>query len=112
MNEPSMSRFHESPDSSIRDNAAPVARVDHHDSGSNALAIVALVAACIALGMVAMYVILQAQIIDAKIQAGAAQAEATAREARTNARVALDKVEDFRTKLAAKGIDIPALDGH
>lgn len=101
-----------SPDSSVHGNHAPVQRVDHHDHGGKVLAIVALVAACVALGMVAMYVILAAQLIDAKIQAGAARAEATAQEARSNARVALDKVEDFRTKLAAKGIDVPPLDGH
>jgi hypothetical protein len=99
-------------DSSVHGNHAPVQRVDHHDHGSKTLAIVALVAACIALGMVTMYVILAAQLIDAKIEAATAEAEVTAREARTNSRVALDKVEDFRAKLAAKGVDVGPLDGH
>jgi hypothetical protein len=91
-------------DSSVHGNHAPVQRVDHHDHGNKALAIVALVAACVALGMVTMYVILAAQIIDAKIQAGTALAEVTAARARTDSRVALDEIERMRTSLAAKGI--------
>lgn len=66
---------------------------------------------------------LQDQAIDAKIKAGMAEtlasmqqqvadAKATANAGREHARVALDKVEDFRSKLAAKGINIPPLDGH
>lgn len=44
--------------------------------------------------------------IDAKVQAGSAKAEATAQEARTHARVALDNVQTARLKLAEKGIII------
>lgn len=50
--------------------------------------------------------------IDAKVQAGTAQANATANLARTQAIVALDKIEDMRVKLAQKGINVPPLDGH
>jgi hypothetical protein len=54
---------------------------------------------------------LMPHIIDAKVKAGSAAAEERARTAEVNARVALDKVEDFRAKLAEKGININ-LDGH
>ena len=50
--------------------------------------------------------------IDAKVQAGIAEANATARLARAEASVALDKVGDLRDELNRKGADIPALDGH
>lgn len=101
-----------SPSETIEHNTAPVQRATFHDSGSKTLAIVALVAACIALGAVSMYVILEAQLIDAKIQAGAAQAEATAKEARTTAKVTEDKLYELRDHLNAKGMNIPKLDGH
>jgi len=51
------------------------------------------------------------QIIDAKVKAGVAASEERARTAEVNARIALDKVEDFRAKLAEKGIKVE-LDGH
>ena|ERR1051325_968776 len=76
------------------------------------LSTVALVVSSFALGTVAMYIVLQGQLIDSKIAAGVAKSEATAAEARTNSRVALDKVEDVRAKLAEKGIQIGPLDGH
>lgn len=87
-------------------------RAEVHDHGNKALAIVALVAACVALGMVTMYVILAAQLIDAKIAAGTAQAEATAREARTTAKVTEDKLYELRDALNSKGMNLPKLDGH
>jgi hypothetical protein len=55
--------------------------------------------------------VMMPQLADSKIKAGIAPAEERARTAETNARVALDKVEDFRAKLAEKGININ-LDGH
>lgn len=55
---------------------------------------------------------LQEQAIDASIKAGIAKAEAEANEAKVNARVALDKVEDMRAKLAEQHIKIGPLDGH
>lgn len=59
----------------------------------------------------AVQVVMSPQITDSKIAAGIAPAEERARTADVNARVALDKVEDFRAKLAEKGINV-ALDGH
>jgi hypothetical protein len=50
--------------------------------------------------------------IDAKVQAGTARAEAKAEIARTQAMVALDKIEDMRVKLAEKGIQTGPLNGH
>jgi hypothetical protein len=100
-----------SPDHSISGNQAPVLRGgDVVDHGSKSLAVVALVAACLALGAVSMYVILAAQIVDAKIQAGSAKAETLANESRVNARVSLDEVERIRLQLASKGIYIPKAD--
>ncbi len=74
------------------------------------------------LGLILMALLLP-QIIDSKVAAGearsqtamadkAAEAKAIANAGREHARIALDKVEDFRAKLAAKGIDVPPLDGH
>lgn len=88
------------------------ARVDVSDHGSKTLATIALVMSGVAFGAVAMYVILAAQIIDAKITAGAAQAEATAREARTTAKITEDKLVELRDHLNSKGMNIPKLDGH
>lgn len=76
----------------------------------NALGIVALIFAALALGAVIMQAIKDPQILDAKIQAGIAGANATSHAADTNARVALDKVEDVRTSLKAANIKIA--DGH
>lgn len=50
--------------------------------------------------------------IDAKVQAGIADANATAKLARAEASVAKDKVEDLRVELARKGIHVGPLDGH
>lgn len=83
-----------------------------HDHGGKTLGIVALVAACIALGIVTMYVVLASQLIDAKIRAGVAAAEQNAREARSTAKVTEDKLAELRDKLNAKGMNIPPLDGH
>jgi hypothetical protein len=108
---PAMHR-HERGDNSIRGNSAPVANATIHDRTSLYLAIVAMVLSALCLGLFLMQTFLMPQIIDAKVAAGMAQAQATAVTANQHARVALDKVEDFRTKLAAKGIDVPPLDGH
>lgn len=50
--------------------------------------------------------------IDARVQAGVADANATAKLARAEASVARDKVEDLRVKLGEKGIHVGPLDGH
>lgn len=101
-----MTRFHRerSPSKVQRDIHAPVQETNVNDSGSKTLAIIALVAACIALGAVCMYVILAGQIIESKIQAGAAKSEAVANQARVDARVSLDEVQRMRSRLEAKGI--------
>jgi len=56
----------------------------------------------------------QTDVSEARIamQASNAKAEAISAEAKTHARVALDKVEDFRVKLSAAGTDVGPLDGH
>jgi hypothetical protein len=86
--------------------SAATANVSDH--GSKALATVALVLGAAAAGMIIMLALLAPILLNA----AGAKAEATAHLARTQALVALDKVEDMRTKLAAKGIDVPPLDGH
>lgn len=60
---------------------------------------------------VLLLALLMPQIMDAKIKAGVAASEERARTADVNSRIALDKVEDFRAKLAEKGINVN-LDGH
>lgn len=72
-----------------------------------ALSVVAIILASLAIGILIMMV----PLIDAKVQAGSAKAEATATTANQHARIALDKVEDFRAKLAEKGVNV-TLDGH
>jgi hypothetical protein len=101
----------------ISDNSGTIAQggtATLHDRLGVYMALLAVVIAAIALG----YEIsqsssrvetreLQAQVMDAKIQAGAARAETVANEARVNARIAVDEMERMRTALAAKGILIP-----
>lgn len=53
-----------------------------------------------------MYAALAPSIIDAKIQAGVAKSEQTSHAAETNARVALDKVQNIKVELAKRGITI------
>lgn len=90
-----------------------------HDRTGLYISIIALALAGMAFGGAIML----PQIMDAKIAAAVAaakesmaqqtaDAKATAVAGNQHARVALDKVEDFRAKLAAKGIDVPPLDGH
>lgn len=101
----------------IGDNS-PQAHASVQDRAGLYIAIVALILATLAIGLV----IAMPHLIEAKVQAGiaeakaamqeqAAEANALAKVARSDAGVALDKVEDLRTQLAAKGIKIE-LDGH
>jgi hypothetical protein len=92
--------------SSAPQSSAATANVSDH--GSKTLATVALVIGAVAVGMIVMLALLAPLLLNA----AGAKAEATAHVARTQALVALDKVEDLRVKLAAKGIDLPPLDGH
>jgi hypothetical protein len=118
---PHMTRHEGSHDESIKDNSAPVLRGGDNTINDRIglfLAICAFGFALFAVGMEVNRTLaagdmqrLQEQVIDAKIKAGVADAEAISRTAETHARVALDKVEDFRAKLAEKGINV-TLDGH
>jgi uncharacterized protein HemX len=105
------------PTTTVGDNS-PQAHASIQDRAGLYIAIVALILAVLAIGLVIMMPI----VIEAKVQAGVAQAKAdmqqqaeeakaTAEAGRQHARVALDKVEDFRAKFAEKGININ-LDGH
>jgi ABC-type phosphate/phosphonate transport system substrate-binding protein len=60
---------------------------------------------------VMLMAVLMPQMMDAKVKAGVAASEERARTSDVNARIALDKVEDFRAKLAEKGINVNP-DGH
>lgn len=82
---------------------------------ANALAIIALIVAAVAL----VYAVARDQTIDAKIQAGmadvragmqqqVADASAVAHAADTNSRVALDKVEQTQVQLGAAGLVKPS----
>lgn len=75
---------------------------------ASALSMIALMLSVAAIVIVLMLPL----IVDAKIQAGTAQAEATAREARTTAKMTEDKLVELRDALNAKGMNIPKLDGH
>lgn len=90
---------------------------------ANAISIIALLVSIAAIVIVLVQSIKDPQIVDAKIAAAAAEirggvqqqvaeASAVANTGRTNSRMALDKIEDVRVKLASKGIDLPPLDGH
>jgi len=74
--------------------------VTFHERAGLAISIVALVLAGIAGGVLLM----MPALIDAKVQAGMAKASNEAHDARVDSRVALDKVEEVRVQLAAKGI--------
>lgn len=87
-------------------------RAEVHDHGSKVTAYIALIMTGITLGMFMMYVLLIPQLLDAKIGAGAAQAEATAKEARSTAKVTEDKLGELRDALNSKGMNIPPLNGH
>ncbi len=88
---------------------------NHFSIRDNALAIVALVFAALALGAVVMKSIEDPQIIDSKIAASAAQihaavagpiadAQATAQAGKEHARIALDEVQRSNAQLEARGL--------
>lgn len=74
-----------------------------HITFSDRVSVIAMILAGIAIGVL----IVMPSLIDAKIQAGVAKAEATAHAADTNSRVALDKFDELRIELAKKGINVP-----
>jgi hypothetical protein len=84
-----------------------------------ALSVIAIAFAAYSLGALSMMPhVTEAQMRAATAEASkdmqqqVADAKANAALARTQALVAVDKVEDVRTKLASKGIELPPLDGH
>lgn len=124
---PTLKRQHDSPDHSIYGNQAPVLKggdATVNDRTGLYLAIIALVFAGMGLGFeisramsgtevqrlqdqaVAERQRQQDQLIDARIQAGAAAALAKANASEVNARVALDKVQNIKVELAKRGITI------
>lgn len=78
------------------------------DISDRAISIVAIVLAALAIGILITFI----PLVDAKVQAGAAQAEATAREARSTAKVNEQNLIELRDHLNSKGMNIPKLDGH
>lgn len=98
-------------DESVRENTAPV-QLMRLTISDRTLSVVAIIFSCLALGAIIMHAILYPQIVDAKIEAGRAQAESTAKEARTTAKVTDDKLSELRDALNAKGMNLPKLDGH
>jgi len=74
--------------------------VSFSERASLAISVVALVLAGIAGGVL----LVMPALIDAKVQAGMAKAANEAHDARVDSRVALDKVQEVRVQLAAKGI--------
>jgi hypothetical protein len=107
----------------ITGNSAPVQSVEHHEYGHKNTALIALILASVAVGAILVSAILMPYVIAlsvdkgnaevrASVQQQIAEATAVANTGRTNSRVALDKIEDMRVKLAEKGIKVPPLDGH
>ena len=91
-----------SPNESIH--AAPHANVHStRITFSDRVSIIALVLAGIAIGVL----IVMPSLIESKVQAGIAKAEAVSHAADVNSRIALDEVERTREALAVKGIVIP-----
>ncbi len=110
---PSMLRRHHSPDEPVMAVGRANVNVNRFNLVQSTIGIIALIFASVSLGFVLMEELhapidqsLQQQTIDAKIEAGIAKAEATAHAADTNARVALDKVQNVKVELAKRGINI------
>lgn len=80
---------------------AASASVSIHGAGL-AIAILALVMSASALGALVVIYSSIHMIIDAKVQAGTAKSEAIANQARVDARVSIDKIQELRVELARK----------
>jgi hypothetical protein len=113
---PQLIRQHDSPDRSIKENSGPVAtggNAEVHDRTGLYISIIALLVGGLALGFEmnrsatnSEIQRLQDQAIDAKIAAAIAKSEQTSHAADTNARVALDKVQNIKVELAKRGITV------
>lgn len=79
---------------------SPSAHVIVHDKSGLYVSIAAIILACLNLGVLAMLPML----IDAKIQAGMAEAKQIANAGREHGRIALSEVERANAELAAKGL--------
>jgi cobalamin biosynthesis protein CobD/CbiB len=116
---PQQTRRENSPDHSIRADG-PVgqggdANATIHDRTGLYLAIIAMVLSALCLGLFLMQTFLMPQIIDAKVQAGIADARAAmqqqvadatavAQAGKEHARIALDEVQRANAQLEAKGL--------
>lgn len=85
-----------------------VATATIHDRTALYVSIFSMVLSALCLGLFLMQTFLMPQIIDSKVAAGVARAEAIAHTADTNARVALDKVEQTQVQLGAAGLVKPS----
>jgi len=97
-----MNRQHDSPDKSIKEVSGTVAQggnAEVHDRTGLYIAILALVISALCLGLFLMQTFLMPQVIDAKVQAGIAKAEESANTAKTNARLALEKQEEWKSRV-------------
>lgn len=79
---------------------SPSAHVVVHDKSGLYVAVIAIVLSCLNLGALAMLPML----VDAKIQAGMAEAKQIANTGREHGRIALSEVERANAELAAKGL--------
>lgn len=102
---PNQIRHEGSQDKSIRAEGGGSSSGSHaeiHDRTGLYVSILSLSLAGVSLGL---WLNLSA-IIDAKVQAATAKSEATAHAADTNARVAIDNVQQLQVQLAEKGIKV------
>jgi len=94
-----------SPDSSVTQRGQGpqlVANQSIQDRTGLIVAILALATAMLAMGAVGMMYAMTPTLIDAKVQAGVAKSEVMANQARVDARVTLDKIEELRVKQAGE----------
>lgn len=87
--------------SSGHSSPAANASISIHGAGL-AIAILALAMSASAIGALLVMYSTMHILIDAKVQAGTAKAEAIANQARVDARVSIDKIQELRVELARK----------
>lgn len=85
-----------SADESVHTAQRGVTQVVRIHLSDRALSVMAIIIASLSLGLLIMMI----PLIEAKVQAGVARSEATSHAAEINARVALDKLDTMRLKLA------------
>lgn len=108
---------------SIEHNTAPVQKTTVEDHGSKTVGLVALIIGSVALGAVLVAIPLVLLLMDSRTETVAASvrasvqeqisdANSTAKEARSTAKVTEDKLYELRDALNSKGMNLPKLDGH